>query len=134
MGLTTRMLIIMLTINIVLTVIQWNDDSFNLGNTPADAIFSITNSTQPVIKTDTSFYKLQNDLNSNNGLLATIDFSISIWGMIKGALGLILSFFFAPVYMCMALEVPIILTVIFGTVWAVVYIVTIFSIIWRWDI
>jgi len=135
MGKLGSMFITIMVINVVFFVIQFSDPSLSIGPNPLSSIFTMSDNESPDLLHNTSLYKMQEKLDSEDAtLLQKIDYSLSVWGMIKGFFALLLSFFFAPVSMMVALEVPIEIVIIVGVIWTLGYLLAIFTAIWRFDI
>ena len=135
MGKLGNMFITIMVINVVFFVLQFADPGMSIGDNPLDSIFKMTDNESPQLLTNTSLYTMQEKLDSEDTtLLQKIDYSLSVWGMVKGFFALLFSFFFAPVSIMVALEVPIELVIIVGVIWTLGYLLAIMTAIWRFDI
>jgi len=134
MGYLARMLLIMIVVNVVFFAIQIDDPEFNIGaESPLTKLFDIGGDTIPELKEGTPFSGLEEQLSSSDTSLDQIDYSISVWGMLKSFLLGLFQFFYAPVAIMLAVSAPASLTLIAGVVWTFMYILGLISLIWRFE-
>jgi len=134
MGHFARMLLIMVVINVVFVAIQFSDPEFSIGdNSPITKLFNVSEEAMPRLQEGTSFSTLESQLASADTATDQIDYSISVWGIIKSTLLGLFQFFYAPVAIMLAVSAPAGLILIVGVVWTFMYILGILSLIWRFD-
>jgi hypothetical protein len=134
------LLLVMFTTNIVLTVLQGSAFSESLGltigsNSPASQFYNINTDTGELSLKESEMERFSGKLNTTEtGFLNAIDYNIGVWGLIKSFLRAIWSFLFAPVSFMTALQVPVQITLILGTIWGIMYLTTLLSVIWRFQL
>ena len=129
-----RLIIIMLTINVVLYVIGISDTTFSIGaETPMSEIYNISGNTAQIAG-NTPFGQMRAQLNTTEINSGAQDYSISVWGMIKNFLFYVGGFFFGVSAMLVAMGAPWQITLIVSVVWGVLYLLAVMSLVWRWDI
>jgi hypothetical protein len=132
---TGRLMTIMITICVVLFVIQASDPTFSIGaNTPISTMFNISSGTSAQLSGNTPFGQMAQQLNTTEINSGALDYSISVWGMVKSFLGFIYQFFFAPTAILNAIQAPWQITLIMSVVWGVLWLLGVMSLVWRWDI
>jgi hypothetical protein len=129
-----RLIIMMLTLNVVLYVIGVSDNTFTIGtDTPMNDIYNISGGyTQ--LAGNTPFGQMSSQLNTTEINSGAQDYSISVWGMVKSFLFYVGGFFFGVSAMLVAIGAPWQITLIVSVIWGVLYLLAVMSLVWRWDI
>jgi hypothetical protein len=126
-----RLIIMMLTLNVVLYVIGVSDNTFTIGtDTPMNDIYNISGGyTQ--LAGNTPFGQMSSQLNTTEINSGAQDYSISVWGMVKSSLFYVGGFFFGVSAMLVAIGAPWQITLIVSVIWGVLYLLAVMSLVWQ---
>ena len=136
----SHLLMLLFTINIVFFVLGTSSFSDSLGlnigsSNPASSVFNLNGTQQAPVLKDNELKEIGTRMNSSDGgIFDALDYSLSVWGLIKSFLAMVFGFFFAPIVMMVALQVPSVIIIIIGVVWVLTYLMAIISAIWRFDL